>query len=75
MAQCPGTDMRYWSFNDIFEVRCPGCGAMIEFFKDDPSRVCHHCGEVIRNSRLQKGCAEWCPMAGSCAEAHRNDKK
>jgi len=67
--------MRYWSFDDIFEIRCPVCGTMVEFFKDDPSRNCHGCGERIRNSRLQKGCAEWCPMAGSCAEAGRSEKK
>ena len=29
---CPGQDLRYWKLDDIYEVTCVHCGALIEFF-------------------------------------------
>ena len=42
--KCPGQDTRYWKPEDIFSAQCPKCGAEIEFFKDDTTRKCPHCG-------------------------------
>ena len=65
--RCPGQDMRYWRPEDIFDVPCRQCGAEIEFWKDDPVRVCDGCGALIRNPRIDFGCAKWCTFAAECA--------
>lgn len=64
--RCPGQDMRYWKPGDIFTVRCPDCGAEIEFFKDEPARPCSACGREVRNPRIDLGCAKWCKFAEQC---------
>lgn len=63
--RCPGQDMRFWKPGDIFETPCPKCGASVEFFKDEVKRRCH-CGHEIVNSKLDLGCAQWCPYAEQC---------
>ena len=35
---CPGSDRGTWTPDDIFEVLCIGCGAPVEFLKDDARR-------------------------------------
>ena len=42
---CPGQDLRYWKLDDMYEVYCVHCGAQVEFFKDDPRRLCKACGK------------------------------
>lgn len=64
--KCPGQDWRDWGPGDIFEVICPGCGTIMEFFKDEPKRKCHQCMGMVRNPRLDLGCAEHCPYATQC---------
>ena len=64
--RCPGQDPQHWKPDDVFEVPCPACGARAEFFKDDGTRKCRKCGRVLRNPRLDLGCAEWCPYAEKC---------
>ena len=66
MHRCPGTDIRFWKPKDIFELRCPTCNAAIEFWKDDPKRVCPGCGKEISNPHLDLGCAKWCQYAEQC---------
>jgi putative nucleotidyltransferase with HDIG domain len=66
--KCPGQDMRYWKPGDIFNAKCPGCGATVEFFKDEVRRKCR-CGHVVTNPKLDFGCAEWCPYAEQCIGA------
>ena len=66
IAHCPGQDTRFWKLDDIFEIECPKCSASIEFFKDDPRRRCHSCGDVVPNPKIQLGCAEWCQYAKQC---------
>lgn len=66
MARCPGQDQRYWTADDIFDLRCPYCGYEIEFWKDEPFRICKGCGREIRNPRINLGCAEWCQNADAC---------
>ncbi len=65
-TKCPGNDSQFWTLEDVFEIPCPKCGQMIEFFKDDPSRSCLECKTNIDNPKRPKGCKDWCPSAGKC---------
>ncbi len=64
--RCPGQDMRNWTPKDIFDVACPYCGEEIEFWKDEPTRICPGCGVGVRNPRIDLGCAKWCQFAAEC---------
>ncbi len=64
--KCPGQDSRYWKPGSIFEVRCPECGAEVEFFKDDSTRRCKACGHRFLNPNLDFGCASYCKYAEQC---------
>ena len=64
--KCPGQDMQYWKPGAIYEVKCPKCGKEVEFFKDDPSRKCPHCGHRFLNPSLDFGCASYCQYAEQC---------
>lgn len=64
--KCPGQDSRYWKPGSIFEVKCPKCGAEVEFFKDDTARKCRHCGHRFINPSLDFGCASYCEFAEQC---------
>lgn len=66
MSHCPGQDMRYWIPADIFDVRCPQCDTVIEFWKDEPSRICCGCKKEVRNPRINLGCAKWCAFGDQC---------
>ncbi len=73
MARCPGQDMRYWTADDIFDVRCPYCDNEIEFWKDEPIRMCRECGMEVRNPRINLGCAKWCKSAAECLGRQAED--
>jgi len=64
--KCPGQDSQYWKPGAIYEVKCPKCGKEVEFFKDDPSRKCPHCGHRFLNPSLDFGCASYCQYAEQC---------
>ncbi len=64
--KCPGQDSRYWKANAIFETKCPECGAPVEFFKDDTTRVCKKCGHRFLNPKMDFGCASYCQYAEQC---------
>jgi endogenous inhibitor of DNA gyrase (YacG/DUF329 family) len=64
--RCPGQDWRYWKEDAIFEVKCPYCGASIEFFKDDTVRKCPQCKRPVPNPRMDFGCAAYCKYAELC---------
>ena len=64
--KCPGQDSRYWKPGSIFETQCPHCGADLEFFKDDTTRLCKKCGKRIINPQMDFGCASYCPHAEQC---------
>jgi len=66
MPRCPGQDMRYWKPEDIFYVDCPYCGYAIEFWKDEPFRLCRSCQKEVRNPRIDLGCAKWCKFGDQC---------
>ncbi len=67
--KCPGQDSRYWKPGAIFDVKCPNCGTMIEFFKDDTRRRCPGCGNEVPNPEMDFGCAAYCPYAEHCLGA------
>lgn len=64
--KCPGQDSRYWEPGAIFEISCPHCGQVVEFFKDESSRKCRGCGEKLINPRMDFGCASYCKFAAQC---------
>ena len=64
--RCPGQDMRYWKFDSIYDVKCPYCGATIEFFKDDSTKRCKNCGKQVPNPKMDFGCAAYCQFAEQC---------
>lgn len=64
--KCPGQDSRYWKPGAIFEAKCPKCDKPVEFFKDDPTRRCGHCGHKFVNPSMDFGCAAYCRYADQC---------
>ena len=66
MPKCPGQDQRYWKPDDIFEISCLKCGALIEFWKDEPTLKCPKCKKLNTNPKLDLSCAEWCKYAKEC---------
>ncbi len=64
--KCPGQDTRYWKEDAIFEIECPYCGTLIEFFKDDTVRKCPSCKKSVPNPRMDFGCAAYCRYAEIC---------
>ena len=64
--KCPGQDTQYWRPGAIFEVGCPECGGMVEFFKDDTTRKCPACGHRFINPKMDFGCASYCQYAEQC---------
>lgn len=64
--KCPGQDTQYWRPGSIFEVKCPKCGADVEFFKDDTVRKCRRCGHKFLNPNMNFGCASYCKYAEQC---------
>jgi len=75
MLKCPGQDNRFWKPEDIFEVRCPGCGQVVEFFKDEPTLKCRKCGCIVANPKIDPGCAKWCRYADRCTGVFTNVNK
>lgn len=64
--KCPGQDSRFWKPDDIFQAKCPECGAEVEFFKDDTARLCKKCGRRFMNPKMDFGCASYCKYADQC---------
>ena len=64
--KCPGQDMQFWDNDAIYEVKCPECGKMVEFYKDDTTRKCHHCNHRFVNPKMDFGCATYCQFAEQC---------
>lgn len=64
--KCPGQDTQYWAPGAIFEADCPKCAKPVEFFKDDTTRKCGHCGHRFLNPRMDFGCATYCQFAEQC---------
>jgi hypothetical protein len=65
-TKCPGQDTRFWKPGDIYDIVCPNCGGGVEFFKDEVRRRCLKCGYVLKNPKIEMGCAQWCEHAEEC---------
>jgi len=64
--KCPGQDMQYWTSEAIFDVQCPKCQHVVEFYKDDTTRKCGFCGHRFINPKMDFGCATYCQYAEQC---------
>ena len=64
--KCPGQDSRYWRPGAIYNEKCPKCGGVVEFFKDDTARKCDTCGHRFANPKMDFGCASYCEFAEQC---------
>ena len=64
--KCPGQDTQYWVPGAIYEADCPKCAKPVEFFKDDTTRKCGHCGHRFLNPKMDFGCATYCQFAEQC---------
>lgn len=64
--KCPGQDTQYWVPGAIYEAECPKCAQPVEFFKDDTTRKCGHCGHRFLNPKMDFGCAAYCQYAEQC---------
>lgn len=58
--------MQYWDADAIFDVNCPECGKLVEFYKDDTTRTCKGCGHRFVNPKMDFGCAAYCKYAEQC---------
>ena len=63
--RCPGQNTMFWKPDDIYDVKCPNCGAPVEFWKDDSKRSCD-CGHRFLNPKRDLGCLEYCKYAEDC---------
>jgi len=72
MIKCPGQDNRFWKPEDISDAKCPGCGRLVEFFKDEPRVKCRKCGCMVANPKIELGCAQWCQYAAKCTGVSTN---
>lgn len=64
--KCPGQDMQFWENDAIYDIDCPECGKPVEFYKDDTTRTCGHCGHRFVNPKMDFGCAAYCTFAEQC---------
>jgi len=58
--------MQYWTSEAIFDVQCPKCQHVVEFYKDDTTRKCGFCGHRFVNPKMDFGCATYCQFAEQC---------
>ena len=65
MRKCTGMNTQEWGFDAIFEETCPHCGNKVEFFKDEITRNCKHCGKTVTNTRKDYGCGQWCSSSST----------
>jgi len=65
MRKCTGNNTQEWGADAIFDVKCKGCGNLIEFFKDEITRNCSRCKNTVYNDRKDYGCNQWCSSSSS----------
>ncbi|MDD5019884.1 MAG: phosphohydrolase [Candidatus Omnitrophica bacterium] len=46
-------------------LKCPSCGAEVEFFSDEPKRRCPSCKKDVVYSE-KDSCIYWCKAAKDC---------
>ncbi|MCP3924140.1 MAG: hypothetical protein GY714_16290 [Desulfobacterales bacterium] len=60
MKMCAGNNTYDWGFDSIFEIECPKCGYLVEFFQDEITRRCSKCNDLVKNNRGSYGCSQFC---------------
>ena len=60
MRKCSGNNFEEWGVDAIFDIECPNCGHLVEFFKDEITRRCFHCKNIVHNDRGDYVCGQWC---------------
>ena len=65
MRKCAGNNTHEWGFDAIFDVKCPNCGCLVEFFKDEINRRCQQCTKSVLNDRKDYGCGQWCSSSSN----------
>lgn len=63
MRKCSGNCTYEWGPDAIFDIQCPTCGHMVEFFKDEIRRNCPYCKNPVHNNSGDYGCGQWCSSA------------
>ncbi len=71
MNKCPGQDLGFGNpLTLVYEIECPCCENMVEFWRDDRKRTCSACGEYVQPDleilKKYHGCASHCSMAQEC---------
>jgi ribosomal protein S27E len=54
MHKCPKEEHRDWAPEDYYDIECPGCGEVQEFFKEEEKRKCRKCGQIVNNPKYNK---------------------
>jgi hypothetical protein len=52
MRKCSGNNFEEGGFDAIFDIECPHCGHLVEFFKDEINRRCSQCKNMVCNNRI-----------------------
>jgi len=65
--RCPGQDNRNIS---VEELRCSGCGYVVEIFSDEVKVKCPACKGLVCRVRLPD-CVDWCRHARECIGEER----
>ena len=65
MRKCCGNNWEEWGAEAIFDLECPHCGQMVEFFKDEITRTCPSCKQTVKNRSNDYGCGQWCSRDSS----------
>ncbi len=65
MRKCSGNNFEEWGFDAIFDIECPHCGHLVEFFKDEINRRCSQCKYMVYNNRRDYGCGQWCSSSST----------
>jgi hypothetical protein len=60
LRKCTGNNTQEWGPDAIFNVKCKNCGELVEFFKDEITRYCSQCKQIVYNDRKDYGCGQWC---------------
>jgi LSD1 subclass zinc finger protein len=56
--QCPREDpLRELSSDSVFEVKCDGCGQLVEFMGGEKHVRCDGCGTLVPNPKLASDAA------------------
>ncbi len=64
--KCPGMNPSFWLPKDVKEGKCPSCGSVVEFWKDDVKRKCASCKKTMFNPNLGNLCLTYCDKAVDC---------